>query len=290
MKPRTEWKVNIFKIYFFFNFRQLQDIKPLAHIKMLKDKTNEYKNEIKTLREENYKISGELLGVNSQLERERAKNKLLEDENSELKSKLLDVTVDLQRLKKICENNPRMAVIEDPPIELHDSDDEEMESMEEYQNMEKLRKMEEIQNFQEIPRNTQKVFSCNVCPKTYFQEKRFHNHMLKHRISTSSVPITTQRGQNCTIKFTCSEPDCEFTCTYKPAFNRHVKAHKLSTKQCPHSGCFYKTPYEKRMKNHFDNKHRDSNLPDSSEIEIPQFTLQNDIGFMSMIHGGQVRL
>lgn len=86
----------------------MQDIKPLAHIEMLKFKTAEYKQ----LEEDYAKLVRNSNQLVSKLERAEANGKLLEDENAELKAKLLNTTIEMQKLRKICDNHPQMAVLE----------------------------------------------------------------------------------------------------------------------------------------------------------------------------------
>jgi hypothetical protein len=246
---------------------------------MLKRKNNEYKLKHKTLEEQVLSLSSQLSQANNIIERSKAEINLLKDENKELKLKLLNTTVEVGKYKKICENNPQMAEIEDPPIEVADSEDESMANFE--------------MNFEELPQRSGQIFQCNYCPKTYLQEKRLNSHMVKKHQEPTSVSTSGQRGQNCTTKFFCPQNGCNFSCNYGPAFNRHVNSHNLQKYKCHVEKCKYESPYEKRMRNHMQNKHQiiPDSLPDGNEF--PQFTLHQNPDFISMIRsnssGGQVR-
>lgn len=237
---------------------------------MLKQKNAEYKTKIKKLEDDNFQHSKIL----EKLEISEAKNKLLKYENEDLKSRLLTATVEIEKLKKYYDNNPQLIEeLEELPIEVNDSGSEEEEM---------VINLPEITT--EVFKGAHKIFHCNVCPKVYLQEKRYHNHMQTHRLNATSVPISSvQRGRKCTIQYNCPEEGCNFTCPYKPAFNRHLNSHKLPTYPCPVDGCTYKSPYEKRIRNHMENKHREYNLQESNQDECQQFTLHHDDDFVEMV-------
>lgn len=257
---------------------------------MLKEKNAEYKIKIRQLEEElamvkqaNIKLSqncefAEAKATFNAKEGERVK-KLCNQEVTELKHKLFKVEFELSQMKKVREM-PQLQRIEtnDQTIDIDDSDEEMLaEQDEEEEEEEEVMKEEPTQDFPE----QQQTFKCTFCPKTYVHEKRLRNHLQLHVRceSPSSVPITpSQRGSNCTVQYQCKYAGCNFKCLYKPAFNRHEKSHTLPLYKCNVPGCTYSTPYEKRLYNHFNQKH-----PRQPDDDDDQFSYFNDTEFQGLI-------
>lgn len=255
---------------------------------MLKDKNAQYKIKIRQLEEElemtkqaNSKLMqdcefAEAKATFNAKESERVK-KLCNQEVTDLKQKLFKVEFELSQMKKTREMPQLQRIDNNLTIDIDDSD-EEMEEHVDEQDDEEVKNEEIQQSFPE----QQQTFKCPQCPKTYVHEKRLRNHLRVHvsSQSPSTIPITlSQRGSNCTVQYKCKVAGCNFTCLYKPAFNRHTISHTLPNFKCNNPGCTYNTPYEKRLYNHLNTKHPRQANDDDDE----QFSYFNDTEFHGLI-------